>query len=111
MSLPGKSGVGAESASQERLQHRIGELEQRNQQLERRIAHAGAILGEEALAIAGRANAWLGSVIEFSDDAIATKDLNGIVTSWNPAAERTFGFTAAEMIGSPILKIIPEELY
>jgi PAS domain S-box-containing protein len=46
-------------------------------------------------------------IVESAMDAIVTKDLRGIVTSWNPAAERTFGYAAHEMIGQSITRIIP----
>ena len=49
----------------------------------------------------------LAALVQSSDDAIVSKDLNGIVQSWNPAAERLFGYGASEMIGESITKIVP----
>jgi PAS domain S-box-containing protein len=51
----------------------------------------------------------LAAIIGSSDDAIVSKDLNGIVTSWNHGAERIFGYTAEEMVGQPILRVIPPD--
>ncbi len=55
--------------------------------------------------------ARLATIVANSDDAIISKTLDGNVTSWNAGAERIFGYTAAEMVGQHITKIIPAELY
>ena len=47
------------------------------------------------------------AIIESSEDAILSKDLNGVILSWNASAQRLFGFTAEEAIGKPITIIIP----
>src|SRR5215207_7673439 len=51
----------------------------------------------------------LAAIVGSSDDAIVSKNLNGVITSWNQGAERIFGYAAQEAIGQPILLIIPED--
>jgi PAS domain S-box-containing protein len=51
----------------------------------------------------------LASIVEFSDDAIISKNLDGIIESWNAGAERVFGYTADEAIGQPVLMLFPPD--
>jgi len=52
---------------------------------------------------------WLASIVESSDDAIVSKNLDGIILSWNRGAERIFGYSPSEAIGQPITLVIPED--
>ena len=52
----------------------------------------------------------LAAIVESSDDAIISTTLDGLVTFWSPAAERMFGYAATEMIGRPVVTIIPPPL-
>src|SRR6185503_20492054 len=49
------------------------------------------------------------AIVASSDDAIVSKNLQGIVQSWNASAQRIFGYTAEEMIGQSIARIIPDD--
>ena len=62
---------------------------------------------DEALRV--EAQSRLAAIVESSDDAIVSKDLDGIVQSWNSGAQRIFGWSAEEMIGKPITVLIPPE--
>jgi PAS domain S-box-containing protein len=52
---------------------------------------------------------WLASIIESSDDAIISKDLNGVMMSWNAGAQRMFGYSVEEAIGKPVMILIPPD--
>jgi PAS domain S-box-containing protein len=52
---------------------------------------------------------WLAALIESADDAVISKTLDGIITSWNSGAQRLFGYTAEEAIGNPVTMLIPPD--
>ena len=58
-----------------------------------------------ALAVAQR----MAAIVEYSDDAIIGRTLDGIITSWNPAAARMFGYSSQEIVGKPINLLVPED--
>ena len=51
--------------------------------------------------------AMLASIVQASEDAVVSKTLNGVITSWNASAERLFGYPAAEAIGQSVMMLIP----
>ena len=88
-------------ASEDERRRLIAQWQQKTLALEAEIAQR-----RQAEQVASR----LASIVEWSEDAIASKDLNGILTSWNASAERMFGYKAAEIIGKSVTTIIPPEL-
>ncbi len=65
----------------------------------------------EALRDSSKRLGELAAIVDSSDDAIISKDLNGIITSWNAAATRILGYSATEIVGTPVLRLIPEHLH
>jgi PAS domain S-box-containing protein len=56
------------------------------------------------------AGAWLAAIVSSSEDAIVSMDLKGTLSTWNPGAERLLGYSAAEICGKPVSRLVPEHL-
>src|SRR5262245_42641632 len=64
---------------------------------------------DERESLQENARAFLGAIVESSEDAIVSKTLDGIILTWNSGAQRLFGYTAEEAVGQPITILIPRE--
>jgi two-component system, chemotaxis family, CheB/CheR fusion protein len=82
------------------LRNRTSELDERNSQLAK---------ANEELRKSGKIRGWLAAIVDSSDDAIISKDLDGVITSWNAGAARIFGYAAEEAVGKPVALLIPPD--
>jgi PAS domain S-box-containing protein len=69
------------------------------------VIHRDLTEQKGALAVAQR----MAAIVEYSSDAIIARTLDGIITSWNPAAARMFGYTSGEIVGEPIDPLVPQD--
>lgn len=73
------------------------------------LGHVGTSTDIDARKQSEMASQRLAAIVECSDDAIIGKDLNGVITTWNKAAERMFGYSAAEAIGQSVVMLMPPD--
>ena len=95
-----------QSRESERLHRLADQLAAKAEQATREVRQS--ITEERA---AQEAVARLAAIVASSSDAIIGKTLDGVVTSWNSSAERTFGYQSSEMVGQSVFKLIPDDLH
>ena len=101
-----RSRAEGESRKSERLRRLAEQLATRAEESTREVRQS--ITDEKD---AREAMARLAAIVSSSSDAIIGKTLDGVITSWNAGAERTFGYPKSEMVGQSVFKLIPEELH
>jgi two-component system cell cycle sensor histidine kinase/response regulator CckA len=101
-----RSRAGGQAKESERLRHLADRLAAKAEMTAREVRQS--ITQEKEVR---EAMARLAAIVSSSSDAIIGKTLDGVVTSWNPGAERIFGYPASEMVGQSVFKLIPEELH
>ena len=106
---------------EERVRARTADLEEANSRLraeadqrrlaEEEVTRLNLLLRQhvEELKLASRANARHAAIVASSEDAVVGSTLEGVVTDWNGAAERIFGYRAEEIVGQPLRRIIPSD--
>ena len=96
--------IGVSSRARTQLSALNAELERR---VEQRTEALESEIAERKRATEGRER--LAAIVESSDDAIISKDPNGMITAWNHGAEKVFGYSAAEAVGKPMLMLFPPD--